>query len=78
MESRMTSETVEFHRPFRLQSQSGLMPAGRYTVQMEEEMVDGLSFAVWRRSNTTICIDQLGRAKRRYVRGRPDCTRSRA
>jgi len=54
MDVRTTTETIEFRGPFRLKSQPGLMPAGRYTVQVEEEMIDGISFSAWRRSCMTI------------------------
>lgn len=54
MESRTRTETITFRHPFRLTSHPGLMPAGRYTMVVEEEMVDGLSFAAWRRMGTTI------------------------
>ncbi|HYF07799.1 MAG TPA: hypothetical protein VD970_09260 [Acetobacteraceae bacterium] len=54
MDSRITTDTVEFRRPFRLTSHTGPMPAGRYLVQMEEELIEGLSFPVWRRTSTMI------------------------
>lgn len=54
MESRVTTEVVEFHRPFLLSSRSGPLPAGRYRVDTEEEMLGGLSFPAWRRTSMTI------------------------
>lgn len=54
MESRVTTELVEFHHPFRLSGRSGPLPAGCYRVDTEEEMLDGLSFPAWRRTSMTI------------------------
>jgi len=54
MESRTTTELVEFQHPFLLSTRSGPLPAGRYRVEIEEEMLDGLSFPAWRRTSMTI------------------------
>lgn len=54
MESRTTTEVVEFLHPFRLSSRSGALPAGQYRVETEEEMLSGISFPVWRRTSMTI------------------------
>ncbi|MEO3473210.1 hypothetical protein AAFN86_15175 [Roseomonas sp. CAU 1739] len=54
MESRTTTEVVEFQHPFRLSTRSGPLPAGRYRVETEEEMLTGLSFPAWRRTSMTI------------------------
>jgi hypothetical protein len=45
---------VEFRRPFVLRAQAEAMPAGRYVVHLEEEMLEGLSFPAWRRTSMTI------------------------
>ncbi len=50
----MTTEVVEFHRPFQLSPRSGPLPAGHYRVDTEEEMLAGLSFPAWRRTSMTI------------------------
>lgn len=54
MESRLTTRVVEFRRPFRLSARTGPLPAGRYQVDTEEEMLTGLSFPAWRRTSMTI------------------------
>lgn len=54
MESRTTTEVVEVLRPFRLSSRSGALPAGRYRVETEEEMLPGISSPAWRRTSMTI------------------------
>lgn len=48
------TEVVEFQRPFRLSSRTGPLPAGRYRVDTEEEMLTGISFPAWRRTSMTI------------------------
>ena len=60
MESRTTTAVVEFHRPFRLSSRTGSLPAGRYRVDTEEEMLTGISFPAWRRTSMTIMRHDLG------------------
>lgn len=54
MESRTTVELVDFRHPFRISTRSGALPAGRYRVETEEEMLGGLSFPAWRRTSMTI------------------------
>jgi len=40
--------------PFLHSQSGGLQPAGTYTVETEEELVEGLSFPAYRRVSTTI------------------------
>lgn len=54
MDARTRTETVTFRHAFRLRSIPGLMPAGAYTMQVQEEMIEGLSFPAWRRTMATI------------------------
>ena len=54
MESRSTTELVEFHHSFLISARPSPLPAGCYRVHIEEEMLDGLSFPVWRRTSMTI------------------------
>lgn len=53
---RTRRETVVFKRPFRLAGIDHLVPAGAYTVVTDEEMIEGLSFTVFRRVATTITV----------------------
>lgn len=48
--TRTTSSTVVFRRPFHLTGLKAPLPAGRYMVEVEEEMLPGLSFAAYRRT----------------------------
>jgi hypothetical protein len=57
MDTRESSETIAFHRPFALRSARGAQPAGRYIVQLEERTLDGLSFQAWMCAHMTIMHD---------------------
>lgn len=64
MTPRTTSRTVTFTRPFLLSGFDGAQPAGTYTVETDEEPVDGLSFLVHRRVATLIHLPAQPRAPR--------------
>ncbi|MDB5409290.1 MAG: hypothetical protein JWL84_4202 [Rhodospirillales bacterium] len=51
---RTSSKTVTFTRPFLLSDIEGTQPAGNYTVETGEELLQALSFEAWRRVWTTI------------------------
>ncbi len=59
MTNRTTEKTVHFARPFKLR---GMMdeeiPAGSYTVETDEELIEYLSFPVYRRVATWMRIPQ--------------------
>jgi hypothetical protein len=54
MDTRESSETIAFRRPFALRAAEGRQPAGRYVIHREEETIDGLSFQAWRCTHMTI------------------------
>ena len=56
MTLRTTRRTVTFARPFSLPGIAGLQPAGSYVVETDEELLEGLSFPVYRRVATTIFL----------------------
>jgi len=56
MLTRTRRETVTFHRPFSLEGVGRLLPAGGYEVVTDEELIDGLSFPVYRRVATTMRV----------------------
>ena len=45
---------MEFARPFALDALDGLVPAGRYEVETEEEQIQGISIIAYRRLSTSI------------------------
>jgi len=57
--TRTTTRTVTFKRPFSLEEIEGPLPAGAYSVETEEETLDGLSFVAYRRLSTHILIASL-------------------
>ncbi|GGC42354.1 hypothetical protein GCM10011504_20990 [Siccirubricoccus deserti] len=62
MSNRSRREEVIFRRPFRLKGSAALEPAGTYTVETEEELIEGLSFPAWRRVSTTLTRQAAGSA----------------
>jgi hypothetical protein len=54
MPTRTHTSTILFRRPFSIKSAEGFQPAGTYTVETVEELVEGLSFPAYRRVSTTI------------------------
>ena len=60
MPTRTHTSTLVFQHPFSMKSAGGPHPAGTYTVETEEELVEGLSFPVYRRVSTTITRQSYG------------------
>jgi hypothetical protein len=60
MDTRSTNSQITFRRPFRLSGVDGLQPAGSYTLTVEEERLDTLTFDAWRRTSTTLYVPQGG------------------
>ncbi|HEX8168642.1 MAG TPA: hypothetical protein VF601_23010 [Beijerinckiaceae bacterium] len=56
MTLRTRRETVVFAQPFTVDGVDGAQPAGAYTVETDEEAIEGLSFLAWRRVATVIVL----------------------
>jgi hypothetical protein len=56
MTSRTSTTTVTFRRPFELKGVDRVLPAGDYQVTTDEELIEGVSFPVYRRVSTTIMV----------------------
>jgi hypothetical protein len=56
MTTRTTSRTVTFSRPFTLSGIDGIQPAGTYTVETDEELIQELSFPAYRRIATLLLL----------------------
>ncbi len=54
MNTRTTSRTLVFPRPFALSGLDGLQPAGVYVVEIDEEPIDEISFLAYRRTCTRL------------------------
>lgn len=52
MTMRTTKSTVTFVRPFRLGPFGEQLPAGRYPIETDEELLDGMSFPAYQRTST--------------------------
>jgi hypothetical protein len=52
MTMRTTKSTVTFARPFRLGGFGEQLPAGRYPIETDEELLEGVSFPAYRRTAT--------------------------
>ncbi|HEX2246612.1 MAG TPA: hypothetical protein VHH13_03565 [Arthrobacter sp.] len=53
---RTTREFVTFDHPFTLIGVDGVQPAGTYAVEVDEDLIEGLSFLAYRRVRTTIYL----------------------
>jgi hypothetical protein len=51
---RTTRETITFDHAFSLSAVDDVQPAGTYVVEVDEELIEGLSFLAYRRVATTI------------------------
>jgi hypothetical protein len=56
MSIRTRRTTVTFARPFSVIGRDHLQPGGTYTVETDEELIDGLSFPAYRRLATSIFL----------------------
>jgi hypothetical protein len=56
MTLRTTQKQVTFRRPFSLRGVDGVQPPGTYTVETEEELIEGLSFPAYRRIATSMFL----------------------
>ena len=56
MLTRTTRKTVTFHSPLSLAGVGRLLPAGSYEVVTDQELIEGLSFPVYRRVATTMLV----------------------
>jgi hypothetical protein len=56
MTIRSRRETITFRRPFRIRGIDRQLPPGPYQVITDEEMIEGLSFASFRRVATMIMV----------------------
>lgn len=60
MTTRTTTKQVTFRRPFLLTGFDAVQAAGTYAVDTDEEMIDALSYPVWRRTGATLHLPRAG------------------
>ena len=56
MSTRTARKTKKFSSPFLFEAIDRMLPAGSYEVVTDEELIDGLSFPVYRRVATTVLV----------------------
>ena len=56
MPTRSNSKTVAFNHPFKLHSIDRILPPGDYRVVTDEELIEELSFAAYRRVSTMVFL----------------------
>jgi hypothetical protein len=56
MATRTRRKTIVFHCPFVLKGVDRSLPPGRYEIVTDEELIEGLSFPVYRRVSTVIFV----------------------
>lgn len=56
MTTRSRRETITFQHPFQIRGIDRLLPPGDYEIITDEEMIEGLSFPVFRRVATMIMV----------------------
>jgi hypothetical protein len=61
MTIRSRHEFVTFKHPFHIRGIARELPAGRYEVVTDEEMIEGLSFPVYRRVATMMMVPAMNR-----------------
>jgi hypothetical protein len=59
MSTRTSRRTVIFRKPFSLEGVGRSLPAGAYEAVTDEELIEGLSFPVYRRVATMILVPAL-------------------
>jgi hypothetical protein len=59
MSTRTSRKTVTFRKPFSLEGIGRSLPAGSYEVITDEELIEGLSFPVYRRVVTMMFVPAL-------------------
>jgi hypothetical protein len=60
MTTRSLSKSVAFSKPFLLKGIDRMLPAGNYRVVTDEELIEGISFPVYRRISTMIFVPAQG------------------
>jgi hypothetical protein len=60
MTTRSVHSVITFVRPFTVGSQTEMLPAGTYNMSIDEELIEGLSFAAYHRMSTVLEVPAIG------------------
>jgi hypothetical protein len=66
MPLRTSRHSVTFRFPFSVRGLDGLQPAGTYTIETDEELLEQLSFTAYRRVSTSIVLPLPGSGSGSY------------
>jgi hypothetical protein len=61
MTTRTQRKTVKFEHPFLLKGMDRILPPGNYVVVTDEELLEGMSFPVYRRVSTAMMVPAQNR-----------------
>lgn len=69
MTNRSVDSVVTFAHPFAIGGQGPELPAGAYRLTVEEELIEGLSFAAFHQTSTVLEVPAIGiaSAMRQYL-----------
>jgi hypothetical protein len=67
MTTRSTSRSVTFRRPFTLEGFDAAQAAGTYVIDVEEEVIESLSFPAYRRLSTQMQVPSNGATEYRTI-----------
>lgn len=69
MTNRSADSVVTFRHPFAIGAYGSELPAGAYRLTVEEELIEGLSFAAFRQTSTVLEVPAIGVASaiRQYI-----------
>jgi hypothetical protein len=67
MTTRSTSRSVTFRRPFTLEGFDTAQAAGTYVIDVEEEVIENLSFPAYRRLSTQMRVTSQGATEFRPI-----------
>ena len=69
--TRTLNISVEFHKPFSLPGIDEMQPPGTYAVDVDEELIENVSFAAYRRTGVWIAVTDrtapLGSSGRMWI-----------
>ena len=61
MANRIHVKTITFKNPFEIENYDGILPAGKYQVETEEELLPGMSFTGYQRVLTLLHLPPVSK-----------------
>lgn len=60
MQERSITRTLQFRHPFKIPGLDEVQPSGDYLVDIDEELLEGLSFMAYRRTSARLHLPEVG------------------